>query len=183
MDGWVRTRVLWTGSDRFATYATSSPRRQVSSFELRAQNCSLIFYFIAFWVYFWDKTGRQRDSNSRPLNKTSLNDLGSLLFFCTKICCFHCSVKNSNLAAATYLVWRHPFSCNPIGQRKSRDHVRNKIIVLARSNELVTNWVSSAKTRVVGREPWPSGYGRRKHVLKVVSSNPSTVYWMDVFSH
>jgi len=35
------------------------------------------------------------------------------------------------------------------------------------------------------REPWSSGYGKRLtfHVPKVVGSNPSTVYWMDIFTH
>ena len=33
-----------------------------------------------------------------------------------------------------------------------------------------------------GRWPWSSGYGRRL-MSKVVGSNLSTVYWMDIFSH
>ena len=33
----------------------------------------------------------------------------------------------------------------------------------------------------VGREPWSSGYGRRLMQQKGMGSNPSTVYWMDIF--
>ena len=32
-----------------------------------------------------------------------------------------------------------------------------------------------------GRELWSSGYGRRLVFQKVVSSNPGTIYWMDIF--
>ena len=32
-----------------------------------------------------------------------------------------------------------------------------------------------------GREPWSSDYGRRLMFLKVVGSNPSYVYWMNIF--
>ena len=35
---------------------------------------------------------------------------------------------------------------------------------------------------ILRAEPWSSGHGRR-HVPNVVSSNPSTIYWMDIFSH
>ena len=34
-----------------------------------------------------------------------------------------------------------------------------------------------------GRKPWSSGYGRRIFAPKVLSSNPSTIYWMDIFSY
>ena len=33
----------------------------------------------------------------------------------------------------------------------------------------------------LGWEPWPCGYLEETHVLKVVGSNPSIVYWMDIF--
>ena len=33
-----------------------------------------------------------------------------------------------------------------------------------------------------GREPWSSGYAKRL-ILEVVGLNPSTIYWMDIFSH
>ena len=33
-----------------------------------------------------------------------------------------------------------------------------------------------------GREHWSSAYGRDFYIQKVVSLNPSTRYWMDIFS-
>ena len=39
-----------------------------------------------------------------------------------------------------------------------------------------------SKSNLTGQEPMSTGYGRRL-VPKVMSSNPSTVYWMDMFSH
>ena len=35
----------------------------------------------------------------------------------------------------------------------------------------------------IGREPWYNGYGRRLVFKKVVGLNPSTRYWIDIFSH
>ena len=32
-----------------------------------------------------------------------------------------------------------------------------------------------------GWEPWSSGYGRRLVFRKVMGSNSSTIYWMDIF--
>ena len=32
----------------------------------------------------------------------------------------------------------------------------------------------------LGRESWSSGYGEMTHVRKVVGSNPSAAYWMDI---
>ena len=37
----------------------------------------------------------------------------------------------------------------------------------------------------IGQEPWilTTRLWEETHVLKIVGSNPSAVYWMDIFSH
>ena len=40
-----------------------------------------------------------------------------------------------------------------------------------------------SKRSSVRREPWSSGYGKRLLFQRSVSLNPSTIYWMDIFSH
>ena len=66
----------------------------------------------------------------------------------------------------------------------------NTVIVIVWANKM--NWekdlvqqgqIKYDRTKIayIGRQPWSSCYGRRR-VLNVVGSNPSTVYWMEIFT-